>query len=593
MKYFKLYILFTFIVTFNSCVPDGIEIQEQEETIQEQEETIIEETPKQILEKLVVPENFNFETERNITLSINDTTPFVKYEVYAYSQESDSESTSKTQDNLLYEGRPYNGLITQELSLSTIYNDVYINRIDGLENYSEIIPIKDDKINFSIFSSNDSAKKTTKANKVNDDGCSDCTDNFFLNGDFEEGPQLPTTYNLPNEKNVNGWSTTASDNIIELWKSGFLGVPAQSGTYFAELNANRTSALYQRICTSPGAEISWSVWHRGRAGEDVAVVRIGENLATATVEKTMSTGKTSWVNYSGTYTVPDGQIDTYFIFEAVSTATGNKSVGNLIDNIEIIETVPGNCAEIVNKLFYPTKFAVTTLAFEDQWPYTGDYDFNDLIISYNIETYLNAENRVTQLDFNYIVESIGGSYNNGFGIELEDISPSQISSVTGSNLTEGITHNNPNGTEEGQPNAVIIFFDDSHKNVGLINTISVEFSSPVSTASLGTAPFNPFLIVNKNRNKEIHLPNKPSTIFPTLETLEETLTIKDLDGDYKTPQGLPWAINVTGEYKAPKESEVITNAYNYFANWAASGGSSYPGWYEDKPGYRNKKFLKN
>ena len=102
----------------------------------------------------------------------------------------------------------------------------------------------------------------------------------------------------------------------------------------------------------------------------------------------------------------------------------------------------------------------------------GDYDFNDLVISYNIKTILNSENKVTQIDYSYIVESIGGSFTNGFGVELEGVLPSAISSVSGANLTEGIINNNANGTESLQPNAVIVFFDNSHINVGLSNTIS-------------------------------------------------------------------------------------------------------------------------
>ena len=179
------------------------------------------------------------------------------------------------------------------------------------------------------------------------------------------------------------------------------------------------------------------------------------------------------------------------------------------------------------------------------------------------------------------------------GIELEGVLPSAISSVTGLNLTEGIITNDANGTEQGQPNAVIIFFDNAHQNVGLVNTISIVFASPISTAELGTAPFNPFLIVNGDRFTEIHLPNKPTTIYPTMASIDDSPTTDDSDGDFKTTEGLPWAINIAGEYKAPKESILITDAYNFFADWAISGGSLYPGWYQDAPSNRNNNKLKN
>jgi LruC domain-containing protein len=586
MKKFNIYFLVSFLIIFSSCIPNDVDMQEPE-TVEVSENAI------QVLENLDIPNDFNFETERDVILTIIDATPFVKYEVFAYSSDYDSEAEniSEALKSLLYAGKPYNGIVNHVLSLSSVYDKVYISRKDGLEYSYEIIDILNNKIDFTITASK-TANKTARAYKVSSTGCVECTENVFLNSNFEDGPKLPNSYIITNENNVDGWSTTATDSKVELWKSGFLGVPALNGRYFAELNATQNSALYQRICTSPGAEISWSVWHRGRAGTDIAVVRIGENLATATIETTMTTGNTAWVKYSGTYTVPFGQDDTYFIFEAVNAA-GGISVGNFIDNVVITETLAGDCAEVTNKMFYPNEFTNATIAFEDLWPYSGDYDFNDLVISYNIKTILNAENNVTQVDYNYIVESIGAGYKNGFGLELEGVSPSAISSVTGSNLTEGIITNNANGTEQAQPNAVIIFFDNAHLNVGLPNTISIVFENPITTAALGNAPFNPFLIVNMNRLKEVHLPNKPTTYYPTTVSIEEGPTVRDSDGNFKTPEGFPWAMNINGKYKAPKEKVIITEAYNFFANWATSGGTSYPDWYQNKRGYRNNANLKN
>jgi LruC domain-containing protein len=586
MKKFNIYFLVSFLIIFSSCIPNDVDMQEPE-TVEVSENAI------QVLENLDIPNGFNFETERDVILTIIDATPFVKYEVFAYSSDYDSEAEniSEALKSLLYAGKPYNGIVNHVLSLSSVYDKVYISRKDGLEYSYEIIDILNNKIDFTITASK-TANKTARAYKVSSTGCVECTENVFINSNFEDGPKLPNSYIITNENNVDGWSTTATDSKVELWKSGFLGVPALNGRYFAELNATQNSALYQRICTSPGAEISWSVWHRGRAGTDIAVVRIGENLATATIETTMTTGNTAWVKYSGTYTVPFGQDDTYFIFEAVNAA-GGISVGNFIDNVVITETLAGDCAEVTNKMFYPNEFTNATIAFEDLWPYSGDYDFNDLVISYNIKTILNAENNVTQVDYNYIVESIGAGYKNGFGLELEGVSPSAISSVTGSNLTEGIITNNANGTEQAQPNAVIIFFDNAHLNVGLPNTISIVFENPITTAALGNAPFNPFLIVNMNRLKEVHLPNKPTTYYPTTVSIEEGPTVRDSDGNFKTPEGFPWAMNINGKYKAPKEKVIITEAYNFFANWATSGGTSYPDWYQNKRGYRNNANLKN
>lgn len=157
----------------------------------------------------------------------------------------------------------------------------------------------------------------------------------IVNESFED-PAIPsTTYRFLDESTVTGWFTTSTDDFIEIWSDNFNGVPAFEGNQFAELNGTQNSALYQVLCLTPGTVVNWSVRHRGREGTDVATVRMGADLVSAATEATMSDGTSAWGYYSGTYTVPDGQNGTYFIFEAVSTATNNLTVGNFIDDVQI------------------------------------------------------------------------------------------------------------------------------------------------------------------------------------------------------------------------------------------------------------------
>ncbi|WP_412766955.1 beta strand repeat-containing protein, partial [Tenacibaculum vairaonense] len=163
-----------------------------------------------------------------------------------------------------------------------------------------------------------------------------CTADPFVNGGFEQPGGFTGFRQLP-ENEIPGWDTTATDNRIEIWRSGFLGVTPSEGQYFAELNATQVSTLYQEYCTRPGDVITWSLDHRGRSGTDVAVVKFGGDLATAAIQETMSDGTSGWGSYSGTYIVPAGQSTTIIAFEAVSAAGGN-SVGNFIDNVNIVIT---------------------------------------------------------------------------------------------------------------------------------------------------------------------------------------------------------------------------------------------------------------
>ncbi|MDV7389713.1 DUF4842 domain-containing protein, partial [Arthrospira platensis SPKY1] len=112
------------------------------------------------------------------------------------------------------------------------------------------------------------------------------------------------------------------------------------------------------------------------------------------------------------------------------------------------------------------------------------------------------------------------------GIELNGISPESIAQITGSQLTENYIQLNANGTEADQQYAVIILFDNAFARFGGqtgfgINTVQeneylepdttliyILFNDPVAYNLTGLAPFNPFLIVDKERGREVHLAGK-------------------------------------------------------------------------------------
>jgi large repetitive protein len=193
--------------------------------------------------------------------------------------------------------------------------------------------------------------------------CGLCASNPFANGGFELpditlSPYSSTTYIKTNQNNTSGWQTNAPDGLIEIWRSGFnVGfgpVPSAEGNQFVELNANYASTLYQTFCLNGASgTVVWSVKHRGRTGTDVARLKMGATLASATLVQTMSDGNSAWGAYSGTYTIPAGQTNLFIAFEAVSSANGDATTGNLIDDVKI--TITQGCPDtdgdgIVNSL---------------------------------------------------------------------------------------------------------------------------------------------------------------------------------------------------------------------------------------------------
>lgn len=177
--------------------------------------------------------------------------------------------------------------------------------------------------------------------------CDTSTD-MLGNGGFEEPPVTPDTYTLFPAAAVPPWQTTDSDGQIEIWGTTFLGVPADEGNAFAELNANSAGTLYQDVVTTPGSTMSWTLIHRAREGTDVMQVLIGDaNVADVNgatgwdfISPDISDDTTAWGTHGADYVVPAGQTCTRFAFRAVSTGSGNASVGNFLDAVGFTVTIP-------------------------------------------------------------------------------------------------------------------------------------------------------------------------------------------------------------------------------------------------------------
>jgi len=165
--------------------------------------------------------------------------------------------------------------------------------------------------------------------------CPAGTQSLLVNGSFEK-PSLRTRWDAINESSVPGWRTTANDDEIEIWQHlGVEGVPSYEGSQHNELNAAGSAAIYQDYATTPGSTIRWSFAHRGRSGVDTVRLRIGSPSAQVN-QADFSTGKT-WNNYTGTYVVPAGQTTTRIKFDPIAVASGNASVGNLLDGVLVCE----------------------------------------------------------------------------------------------------------------------------------------------------------------------------------------------------------------------------------------------------------------
>jgi hypothetical protein len=127
---------------------------------------------------------------------------------------------------------------------------------------------------------------------------------------------------------VMGWSTSSSDQVIELWLSGHMSVPSPEGSQVGELNARSRDTLWQELALPPGQLMYWSLLHRGREGIDSMELQLGPPDALR-IQATISSPEDDWYPHSGFYRVASDEPLTRFAL----VSRNAEDEGNLVDSV--------------------------------------------------------------------------------------------------------------------------------------------------------------------------------------------------------------------------------------------------------------------
>jgi len=268
------------------------------------------------------------------------------------------------------------------------------------------------------------------------------------------------------------------------------------------------------------------------------------------------------------------------------------------DNLDAYPTDPTRAFNS----YYPNEVDFATYSFEDLWPAYGDYDLNDLVMNFNYKIVTNAQNKVVDLIAKFKIKAAGASLNNGFGLVL-NTAPENVQSVTGCIKVGSAVTLDPKGYEAGHTTMTVLIPVDAVSTLlgrGMVNTVrggftlqtqvqtvTVHLSTPQS--SIGTLPYNPFMFINQDRPKEVHLKDMIPTTFVNpvyFGTLDDGSDPAQ-NFYYRSKTNLPWAFEIPVDFEYPVEEADILQTYLHFAEWAQSSGAVYSDWYMNKPGYRN------
>lgn len=396
--------------------------------------------------------------------------------------------------------------------------------------------------------------------------------------------------NINTETDLEGSPIDSSDDGVSFVTAISAGQDSQ-----IIVNASTESYLY-----------AWFDWDQNGAftEEERTVTKLqlnaGDNSVVITVPQDTKSGET-WARFR----VTDGSE------ASLITATGGV-LGGEVEDYQITTYA---------STVYPGENDWVTLAYEDKWPYAGDYDFNDVVLNYRT-TQLMENGSVIGYKIDGQLVGIGATYHNGFAVRLQEtlnngdtksilrseVDEQNISLVIGGQLQSG------DFLEANRNDAILIVMQDTWDHVSTGSNCSyfrtesdcsddslVPFSMtiPLNTAkpisdSPGTLldPFifasegfyhGDFLVDKESRGWEVHIKNQEpteafnSSFLALAGSDDKSVSVEGLY--FLTENGLPWALEIGMQWQHPLEGVDITQAYDNFADFAESSGKQSPQWF--------------
>ena len=192
----------------------------------------------------------------------------------------------------------------------------------------------------------------------------------LINGSFDLpliGSSRPVPYHVfypniaaYNQRDVPGWITTDVNGAIEIWRDGALGVNAFAGSpQWAEINAYSAGTLSQTVTgLAAGTQYGFSFVHRGRGSSTIADVMratftdlgangvVGGGDDNVIYTALFSDTNVAWREYQLNFGIKANSNPILTQFAAVSTGSGNVSIGNFITGIQLNNGIAGSGPQV-------------------------------------------------------------------------------------------------------------------------------------------------------------------------------------------------------------------------------------------------------
>lgn len=262
-----------------------------------------------------------------------------------------------------------------------------------------------------------------------------------------------------------------------------------------------------------------------------------------------------------------------------------------------------------------------TFLMEDNWPVYGDYDMNDLVMDIKLSYKLEDNDHVSELGIIATLRAVGATKSIGAAIQLDKVKRTDIQQVEDDNSyqreLDGSIFVCSNGTENDQEYAVIPFFDNAHKALGItterkpVNTRSekdyeadektfkvlIKFNKNIQKEDINVNNLNFFIVTDgkKQARKEVHLKGFEPTQRASRKLLGSNCDDYSI-APYLSKDNLIWGLMVPSgkdmQFQYPAEYQNIKKAYPMFEAWVTSQGNENKDWYKIENGRKEYIYTK-
>lgn len=231
------------------------------------------------------------------------------------------------------------------------------------------------------------------------------------------------------------------------------------------------------------------------------------------------------------------------------------------------------------------------MVVESDWPDAGDLDFNDVSFGWHVRRFDDVDGGTTHLEVWVSVTSVDGAVPLGLALHLP------LPAIAGKKARL----RQPDGTSArlepwaDEDDVVVTIYEDLSTVLGGVGNVdpaaqpvettfviaAFDLDHPATAAALASVPPDLFVFAKDDPTRQVHAPIWAGTSVMDTSLFGTGTDASKADGLHFVGRGgIPWMFAIPSQVGTPIEGTSLSDAFPEVVDFAASGGTDEPAWYE-------------